>query len=232
VCLASGSQKRSWPRRGVIHPAQVAHGDSEPCPLRVAFSNNAGHSIEAEVTQVDATLHGGQCADGPAANSQSLMPRVGGPRPSLRSDDGQAILKLIWTDQALSPDLVFWVGGHSWVRTSDPSLVRIATTAPLPLACSTGPGQRGAGPSTMKREGAWMSRTGSHLRSHIMITNTGPRHAHWPGHADHVRPCPRPYPAPLTDNLPVGITVVMPQRSGKFYLKTRKITSGIAEESR
>jgi hypothetical protein len=40
----------------------------------------------------------------------------------------------------------------------------------------------------MKREGAWMSRTGSHLRSHIMITNTGPRHAHWPGHADHVRP--------------------------------------------
>jgi len=44
------------------------------------------------------------------------------------------------------------------------------------------------------------------------------------------RGLPQLNPVPLTDNLPVGITAAMSRRYGKFYLETRKIFSGIAEQ--
>jgi hypothetical protein len=34
------------------------------------------------------------------------------------------------------------LGGRNWVRTSDPSLVRIVTTTPPPAGCSSGPGHK------------------------------------------------------------------------------------------
>ena len=62
-----------------------------------------------------------------------------------------------------------WPGGHSWFRTSDPSLVRIATTTPPPAARPISPGQKRAGASTAEHHRAAASKVRSQLRSHLMI---------------------------------------------------------------
>jgi hypothetical protein len=56
--------------------------------------------------------------DMPAADSQSLMLAVGGPRPPQRSDDGQAILRPVRTDPVRCADLVLLVGATGFERVT------------------------------------------------------------------------------------------------------------------
>jgi hypothetical protein len=95
-------------------------------------------------------------------------------RPERRSDDGQAILKLIWMGGDLYPDLVF-LGGRRWVRTTGPSLVRIVSTTPLvhsaPYRCRSWR----AAVSTKAHLIAPLSGGRSHWRSHrLMVSRLSP----------------------------------------------------------
>jgi hypothetical protein len=91
--VAAGPGPSAWPRRSTWPGA-----NSATCTM-------IGNCPAAACSK--ATQH---CARHAAADSQSLMLPVGGPRPPRRSNDGQAIFRTARADPILCADLVLLVG--------------------------------------------------------------------------------------------------------------------------
>jgi hypothetical protein len=100
-----------------------------------------------------------------AIQSQSVSLTVADPRTQRGSYDGQRSRGPDQSDPQLCSDLVF-LGGRSWDRTSDPSLVRIVTTTPPPLLRPYRPRSALAEASSSAQESAPLSKPRSHPRSH------------------------------------------------------------------
>jgi len=152
--------------RGVYthSPTRCAPNSKAPCRLGGIPARPRGHR-----TPLARPTAGRSARPVPGDPREVDLPNssqhVARPRPAAR-------LKLVSRASDLARCLSF-TRGRNWVRTSDPSLIRVVTTTPPPAACSITPGHKQQDRAQRKREGAWLSRAGSHLRSHFMITNPG-----------------------------------------------------------